>query len=104
MWLAASIRSSVVSLVPPSDGIPMRLPTSDCGVVSGLLLSETMARVERRPVNATAWIGAFWLAMSMTDSSQPTHDSRAVPLRTAWIAGADPRAVFVLTVRPSFLK
>ena len=54
MPLEASSRSSVVSLVPPSDGIPMRLPTRSFGFCSGFLaLSETMARVERRPVNAT---------------------------------------------------
>jgi hypothetical protein len=47
------MRSSVVSLVPPSDGIPMRLPTKSCGLASGSLLSETIASVERRPVNAT---------------------------------------------------
>ena len=105
MPLEASIRSSVVSLVPPSEGMPMRLPTKSCGLASGfLLLSDTTANVERRPVKATLCSGAPWLAMSITDSSQPTHESSAVPLRMAWIAGAEPRAVFALTVRPSFLK
>ena len=42
--------------------------------------------------------------MSITDSSQPTHDSSAVPLSTAWIAGAEPRAVLALTFSPSFSK
>ena len=55
-------------------------------------------------MNETAWIGAPRLEIAMTDSSQPTHESSAVPLSTAWIAGADPRAVFTLTVSPSFLK
>ena len=70
----------------------------------GLPLSDTSFSVERRPVNETAWIGAPRLAIAMTDSSQPTHESSAVPLRTAWIAGAEPRAVLTLTDRPSFSK
>jgi hypothetical protein len=104
MLLADSIRSTVVSLVPPFDGIPMRLPTRSCGVLIGLALSETIASGERRPVNATDWIGAPSLAMASTDSSHPTHDRSAVPLSTAWIAGAEPRAVLTLTSRPSFFQ
>ena len=47
----AIMRSSVVSLVPPSDGMPMRSPTRSCGVFIGLPLSDTSFSVERRPVN-----------------------------------------------------
>ena len=55
-------------------------------------------------MNATLVIGAPWLAIAITDSSQPTHESIAVPLRMAWMAGAEPRAVPTLTEMPSRLK
>jgi len=75
MSFDASSRSSVVSLVPPSDGIPIRLPTSALGSLRGRSLCDTIASGERQPVNATLVMGAPWSAIAMTDSSQPTHES-----------------------------
>jgi hypothetical protein len=57
MSFDASSRSSVVSLVPPSDGIPIRLPTSALGSLSGRSLCDTIASGERQPVNATLVMG-----------------------------------------------
>ena len=72
-------------------------------MVSGAFLSDTIASGERRVVNATAWIGALRSAIAMSDSSRPQRHISAVPLRTAWMAGADPRAVSTFTETPCFL-
>ena len=71
--------------------------------MSGAFLSDTIASGERRVVNATAWIGAPRSAIAISDSSRPQRHMSAVPLSTAWIAGAEPRAVSTFTETPFFL-
>jgi hypothetical protein len=96
--------STNVSLVPPSDGMPIILPRMSCGVATGRSEDDRTRSVDCWDGCATALTGAPRSPAATIISVSPTRVISALPAMTVWIAWALPRVTWNWTSRPSAAK